>query len=346
MLKKRSPTKSKKTASKQPSKITLRKKKAATSEKNNSKKKSLLRRIPIFSKTPKVVLEASQKVQSAKFDLGVAVKEKPKEKAAFKPRQTFRLPFRYSDNKIALMVRDPWWIHAYWGISKEKEEEVISKIRRDERHDLKRILRVYDITGKEDFTGFNANNYFDVEINDLASNWYISVKPEASFCVDIGFLSNKGKFYLLARSNIASTPYFGISPFLDEEWVLPDDEYFKILGIYDLGKSSLERRRKFQELFKKQISSLGASESFSPMARKKAARKFFLEVSTELILHGRTEPDAGLTLKGEKVKLKSDGTFSFRFALPVGNFEFPVEATSSSGKDKIKITPLVKRSQK
>ena len=325
-----------------------RKSRKTASNNEKTKKSASGEKSFVLGKTSQVVLEASQKAQSTKFDLGIAAAEKPKRQttAASMPKQTFQLPFRYFDNKIVIMVRDPWWLHAYWDISKEREGEVISQIPNDEKYNLKRILRIYDVTGKDNFTGLNANNFFDVEINDIASSWYVNVKPETSLCVDIGFLSNKGVFYLLARSNVVSTPYFGISSLLDEEWVLPDDDYFKILGIYDLGKSSLERRKKFQELFQRQISSLGASESFSPMGRKKKARKFFLEVYTELILYGRTESDARVTLKGEKVNLKKDGTFSFRFALPVGNFDFPVEATSSSGKDKIKITPVVKRSQK
>lgn len=291
-----------------------------------------------FSKTPKVIVETSQKVQASKYDLGIAVKEADHE--------AFRLPLRYFDNRIVAMTRDPWWLHTYWDIAKEKEEEVIAKIPDDERNGLKRVLRVYDVSGIKHFTGFNANSFFDVEINDVALNWYINVnKPGCSFCIDIGFLSHKGNFYLLARSNIISTPVFGISSVLDEEWVLPDEDYFKILGIYDLGRSSLERRRKFEEIFRRQISSFAGSEAFSPVKREKM-RQFFLEVYTELILYGRTVPDANVTLKGKKVNLRKDGTFSFRFALPIGNFDFPVEAKSSDGKDTLRSTPIVKRTQK
>ena len=45
-------------------------------------------------------------------------------------------------------------------------------------------------------------------------------------------------------------------------------------------------------------------------------------------------------------KERKDGTFNFRFALPIGKFEFPIEAVSSSGKDKIKVTPVVERAKK
>ena len=34
------------------------------------------------------------------------------------------LPSAYGDNKIVLMVRDPWWLYAYWEISAAKHDEV------------------------------------------------------------------------------------------------------------------------------------------------------------------------------------------------------------------------------
>lgn len=307
--------------------------------------KKSVQRSPILKnrKSPKQttnLLETAAEFSRAKFSMGTAVEE-------HNPEEIFKLPERYFDDRITAMVKDPWWIHTYWDISPEREKKVLSFIPKDEQTELKRVLRVYDITGIEKFTGSNANYSFDININSEALNWYINTaNPGHSFCIDIGFLSKKGKFYLLARSNTVSTYKFGISPVLDEEWAIPEDEYFKILGIYDLGKSSMERRKKFHEIFKRQISSLGGSESFSPVKKGNIPRKFFLEVATDLIIYGKTEPSAKVTLKGNKVSLNKDGTFSFRFSLPIGEFNFPVTAVSSSGKDKITITPTVKRNRR
>ncbi len=258
------------------------------------------------------------------------------------------LPYRYQDNRIVLLVRDPWWLHTYWDISAEHEREVFESIPQHERTDIRKALRVYNVTGVAHFDGLNAKSYFDIVVGDVAQNWYINVEnPENSFCVDIGFLTASGKFYMICRSNIVSTPYFGISDLIDEEWVLPDEEYFRILGLYDLGRSSLERRRKFEEVFKRQISSFGASGMSSFVPSKKAKeREFFLEVHTELIVYGRTKPDATLTVHGKQTPLRHDGTFSFRQYLPKGKFEFPISATSSDKIDTITITPVVERTEK
>ena len=66
-------------------------------------------------------------------------------------------------------------------------------------------------------------------------------------------------------------------------------------------------------------------------------------VKTELIVYGATEADAQLTMQGLPVKLRSDGTFTVRFALPEGDFAYPVRAVNRDGDREIKTTPTVKR---
>jgi hypothetical protein len=51
-------------------------------------------------------------------------------------------------------------------------------------------------------------------------------------------------------------------------------------------------------------------------------------LNAELVVYGATEPNARVTLGGREVKLRPDGTFSCRFALPDGFFELAAEATS------------------
>jgi hypothetical protein len=211
---------------------------------------------------------------------------------------------------------------------------------------LKWILRVYNVTGVANFKGNNANSSFDIDINFDANNWYINVQqPENDWCVEIGLKTPSGRFFAVARSNVVKTPFFGISDIIDEEWALPDEYYYKVLGVYDLGKSSLERRKKFEELMRHQISSplssWGMSSLFSERPRIKD--KFFLEVWTEIILHGRTEADAEVTLEGKKVDLRPDGTFTRRYAMPVGDYKFEVTGVSKNKKHKITKIPAAKR---
>ncbi|MBX3733553.1 MAG: DUF4912 domain-containing protein [Verrucomicrobiae bacterium] len=62
-------------------------------------------------------------------------------------------------------------------------------------------------------------------------------------------------------------------------------------------------------------------------------RDFWFEVNAELILYGRTRPDARVTLDGQPVVLRRDGSFRFQFSLPDGRYALPVVAVSAAGDD-------------
>ena len=83
-------------------------------------------------------------------------------------------------------------------------------------------------------------------------------------------------------------------------------------------------------------SSFGLTSPTSPFgggAGEGKSKGFWFNVNAELIIYGATEPDAKVTLGGHEIKLRSDGTFSYRFALPDGKYELPAVAVSASGDD-------------
>jgi hypothetical protein len=82
------------------------------------------------------------------------------------------------------------------------------------------------------------------------------------------------------------------------------------------------------------ISSFGLSSPTSPFGgESQAVKSFWFNVNAELIIYGATEPSAKVTLGGHEIKLRSDGTFSYRFALPDGNYDLPAVAVSAEGDD-------------
>jgi hypothetical protein len=56
---------------------------------------------------------------------------------------------------------------------------------------------------------------------------------------------------------------------------------------------------------------------------------FWFNLNVELTIYGATEPNASVTIGGRPVKLRPDGSFSHRFALPDGQYELPVTAVSA-----------------
>jgi len=89
---------------------------------------------------------------------------------------------------------------------------------------------------------------------------------------------------------------------------------------------------------------LGASEAKQGASeRQKKQRKFFFEIGTELIVYGRTEPDAEVWLGDKQIKLRNDGTFSLRFALPDKKIPLDFVAISNDKVEKRRITTEVER---
>ena len=65
----------------------------------------------------------------------------------------------------------------------------------------------------------------------------------------------------------------------------------------------------------------------------KPGKGFWFNVNAELVIYGATERDATVTIGGRKIKLRPDGSFSFRFALPDGQYPLPVVAVSADQTD-------------
>jgi hypothetical protein len=90
--------------------------------------------------------------------------------------------------------------------------------------------------------------------------------------------------------------------------------------------------------FSQPTSPFGAISSFSSLTSPfggghERKKNFWFNVNAELIIYGATEPDAEVTIGGRVIKLRSDGTFSYRFSLPDGEYELPAVAISADKTD-------------
>ncbi len=287
-------------------------------------------------------------VEVTKFEAGRETQSKggfspqAQAKTALDIVEKIELEHHYGEDSLVLMVRDPWWLYAYWEATLATWDRVRAQV--PKKSAAKEVLRVYDVTDVVDFNGKNFKNFFDIELTSFNENWYINVgKPNRSFCVELGLRISDGKFYMLLRSNVVKTPRYGASDVTDEEWMVSDEDYWKMFGLaggYGIGKGSQEIQEMFKKRFDEIVSSGFPGSVFSWMQKEDISRDFWLVADAELIIYGATKPDAELTVQGKKVKLNPDGSFSLRYAFPDGKQEIPIQAVSSDGVDKrsIKIT--------
>jgi hypothetical protein len=176
------------------------------------------------------------------------VQEDPVEYAPPGPTNLSR---RYGEDRIAAMMRDPYWIFAYWEITPQGLEHARCKL--DGGDDSANIaLRVYDVSGVE-FTGENANSAFDIDVGADADNWYINTgRPGSTYCVDIGLLRRDGSFLTIARSECINTPRATASDKVDDRWMSPEGEFeqvYALSGGLETGAASAD----LQELMQKQL---------------------------------------------------------------------------------------------
>jgi hypothetical protein len=285
---------------------------------------------------------AEEAVERSKFDVGVPTKD-------LSARVPKDLPTGYGKDRIVVMVRDPYWLHAYWELTRQAVSRAEAALGQ-EWHGAKPILRLLDVT-THDTTSTSEAVIRDIEIHGGCSNWYIDVaNPPRSYRIDIGYLSRKGHFYVLARSNVVSTPRAGVSDTIDENWADIDhkkaDRIYAMSGGFDPSMSSLELKQLFEERLRRPLGSPSVTSFGSGAMLPNKQRKFWFQIDAELIVYGATEPNARVTLLGEPVKLRPDGTFTMRFSLPDSRQIIPAVAASADGAEERTIVLAVERNTK
>ncbi|QVL30993.1 DUF4912 domain-containing protein [Telmatocola sphagniphila] len=292
-------------------------------------------------------VSASHEAAKSKFEMGV-----PSRDLASRIQKT--LPNGYSKDRIVVMVRDPYWLHVYWELTHQSVQRAEAALGQD-WHGAKPILRICDVTA-QDTTSTAEAIVKDIYIHGGCNNWYVEVpQPPKSYRIDIGYISKRGQLYVLARSNVVTTPKAGSSDAVDENWSELDTKNadrimnMSMGGNFDLTGNMLgmqpELKTLLEERLRKPLSSPTLS-SYSSSSHGAKDRKFFFSLDAELIVYGRTEPTAHVTLQGEPIKLRPDGTFTMRYSLPDSRQIIPAIAASSDGVEERTIVLAVERNTK
>ncbi|MGQ9631553.1 MAG: DUF4912 domain-containing protein [bacterium] len=209
------------------------------------------------------MIQDKEHIEESKYYTGYA-EHIPKEEVRWD------LPTGYNEDNVTIMVRDPWWIFAYWEVTQRKKEEIRREVGEEAWRNAKLILRIYDVTDVEDFNGRNANSFFDVEVTGDINSWYINVgAPNRSFRAEIGYLLPDERFSVVARSDEVSTPLEKISKAMDEQWAVVEERFLQLYGIsegWGIGLSSEELQERMEKQFGEQMASEGVG-SFGTFER-------------------------------------------------------------------------------
>ncbi|MDP8216637.1 MAG: DUF4912 domain-containing protein [Candidatus Kaelpia imicola] len=182
-------------------------------------------------------------VEQTKFHTGATDRSK-KSKGQTGLNESLEVKHHYDEDSLVLLVRDPWWLYSYWEIRGQLWED--TRLRCGDSG-YREVLRVYDVTGIESEGSESYNSYFDIELTSFIECWYINIKePGRSYVAEVGLRTDSGKFFTIIRSNVVAAPRYGPSELVDEEWMVVDEDYWKMFALsggYGTGISSEELQK-------------------------------------------------------------------------------------------------------
>ena len=182
--------------------------------------------------------------------------------AIVSPAPRTALPQRYGETQLTLLIRDPWWLYAFWEITPARAAEAHAMLSPQERAQHHTVLRLYDVTDREADVA-RAHRLLDIVLTHDVDNWFVDTgEAHRTWVAELGYRTAQGRFVPLVRSNVVTTPRAGPSDLFDEAWMTTDEDYWKLLGVmYGLGfgTSSFEIRELLERRFRDVISSAGRS---------------------------------------------------------------------------------------
>jgi uncharacterized protein len=281
-------------------------------------------------------------------------REKRKDLAQTPPRKTLTPitpvpPMIKGQDRIVLMVRDPYWLHAHWDVTRQTVDRAKAALA-EQWHSVKPVLRLLKLD--DSGTTESAENvYRDLEIHGGVRNWYVDVdQPPSRFQMVMGYMTGSGRFYELVRSNTVTTPVPGGKEASDDHWADIAKDAERIYAMSG-GYGDDTQRGELSDVFEERLNrtmNLDVLSQFGSGAEGglKRARQFHFDVDAELMVFGSTHPDAHVTVGTEPVKVRSDGTFSIRLPFPDRRQVLPATARSRDGVDEQTVVIAVERNTK
>jgi uncharacterized protein len=328
--------------------VAKRSKPRTSSNSNNSKSHTPAK--AVSKNVPKVVAKADPKpnprVQKQIADIRARL-ERARDLAA---KTIDQHPVAERRDRVVLMVRDAFWLHVNWELTRPSIERAKAAMGQ-EWHLARPILRVLEVadTGT---TNASERHVRDIEIHGGVNNWYIDVKdPPKNYRVEIGYVAGaNGRFHALGRSNVVTTPRASNPGAIDQNWAdiaANFDKVYAMSGGYAETGDNTELRELFEERLRRPMGSPMVTRFGNGVrALLPSEGHFDFEVDAEMMVFGSTRSDAYVTIKGEPIKLRADGTFTVRMAMPEAREVIPIVASTSDGVEQRTVVLSIDRNTK
>ncbi len=214
------------------------------------------------------------------------------------------------DDHLTIVAVSSEWMRAEWSIAETSLCRVKSALGQQSRAATP-VLRLYEITDDECQT-HGRTRVCDTEIALDTHEWFVRVdEPGRVYRLQWGMRAHDGEFYGICCSNLVEMP---IGEHRSNSCALPEKH----------AKSQISSRL-----------SLDKTETDMPF-----------EVEADVKLRGRAQPQSVVTIDGEHIPLRADGTFDWPYKLEDGRHVLPAVCMSADGRREQTVVLALERNTK
>jgi hypothetical protein len=247
-------------------------------------------------------------------------------------------------NYIDTTVCDVHWLRAEWDLTRDSIRRAESKLAADWHRALP-VLRLFEVA--TDDAGTVSDRFVkDVHIESGVNTWYVNVPSEArNFRVHIGYRTAQGRFFAIAKSNVCPMPVLNVNLAAAANGKEGTNGHSGAADHHPAPSRATGGEKPETRLGRP----LGFSSlaHFGPAASEEREKgEFSFKLDTELFIHGTTRPGSCLTVQGDPVDLRDDGSFTIRVSQPEGRQVIAFTAMSPRGNERRMIVLGVERNTK
>ncbi len=231
------------------------------------------------------------------------------------------LPKAYETSYLVCLVKNVHWVHVFWELTTEFLQSASSQLAIND-DSTRKLLRVWK--GQKGSQTIVCDISIDL---DIGAQYVHLPEPGDYYQMEILLVNNSDSVSLLT-SNFFATPFGRVAEEIDSKWASIDELYHQ----YESFKS------------KSGQSSPHLWQITSPTSRPEAPKdELELVIDMDLLIYGKTKPNANIYVQGEAIKTNHDGSFTLRYNLAEGCSIFPIKAVSQDGSEIKTIVPLITR---
>ncbi|MCY2962963.1 MAG: DUF4912 domain-containing protein [Planctomycetota bacterium] len=239
-------------------------------------------------------------------------------------------------NLLVASACDPHWIRISWLLSRDSVRRAETRLG-PEWHRAIPVLRLFRIHS-DDASAGNETFIKDAIIDSDSNTWYLPVPtPGRAFRVHIGYRGSSGTFFAMAKSGICHMPKLNAARLSDPAHFGAFSEH----GVMVDGEGAGDDANPARPIGFSTIAHFGPAAT-----RERLTGEFTFKLATELVIHGNTRPGSALTVQGESVELRDDGSFTLRINQPEGRQVLAFTAMDPRGNERRMIVLAMERNTK